>query len=800
MRRSVPPSDVGEGLLVSRLRSELQEQRTRNEELQRLYEELLQERAADMREAAARVRREAAGRRRAELDAHTNETRFRALVEHSSDLIVVIDAEARITYCSPSVTGVAGYSPDELLGRVADDLIVADDRVAVAALRNGAAGEDERQRGTLRIRAKDGAIRWVEWSSADHLDDPEIGGIIVSVRDVTDRVRAARDLQDSESRYRVLAEASPDLIYTVGADLRARYVNRQAAAAFGSTPEALVGHSLADLFGPHAASITTAVEGVLASGAPYEAESPIWYPDGTRWMRTRLVALRDEDGAIIQILGMSHDITDTRAVRDALVESERRYRSLFEDSPVAMWEEDHSAVKARLEELVAQGVTDIAGYLHEHPDEYRHCVGLVRVLDVNRAAVELWQAESRDELRVRGNDVYELDHVSGLPGFWAGTLVGRRTAHYEDTGVTLKGTTMHTIETCIVAPGSEESLAHVYIANVDIGEQRRSRELLQRYRLLFAEARDIMWFVRADDGRIVEANAATEAAYGYSREELLELTLADLRCDGDGALLAEQLKQAGASGVLFETEHRRKDGSVFPVEVSSRGITTIEGETLLLSVIRDIGDRRRTQAELVATTARLERTVEAVVAALGAASELRDPYTAGHQKRVAELAGAIAADLGWDEPRIAALRTAALLHDLGKMVVPAEILSKPGRLNDTEFQLIRQHAAAGSEILADIDFGADVADVVRHHHERLDGSGYPDGLSDEQITPEARVLAVADVVEAMVSHRPYRPSLPLETALAEIEEGSGVRYDAEVCAACARLFREGRFVFVPPGE
>ena len=125
------------------------------------------------------------------------------------------------------------------------------------------------------------------------------------------------------------------------------------------------------------------------------------------------------------------------------------------------------------------------------------------------------------------------------------------------------------------------------------------------------------------------------------------------------------------------------------------------------------------------------------------------------------------------------MRTAALLHDIGKIVVPAEILSKPGRLSDTEMLLIRQHAGAGAEILADIEFEGDVAGMVRQHHERLDGSGYPAGLTDGDILPEARVLAVADVVEAMVSHRPYRAALPLETALAEIEQGSGRRYDAQ---------------------
>ena len=174
---------------------------------------------------------------------------------------------------------------------------------------------------------------------------------------------------------------------------------------------------------------------------------------------------------------------------------------------------------------------------------------------------------------------------------------------------------------------------------------------------------------------------------------------------------------------------------------------------------------------------------------------MRDPYTAGHQRRVAELACAIAAELGWADQKIESIRTAALLHDIGKIAVPVEILSKPGRLNETEMCLIRQHAAAGADIVAGIDFAGDVSEMIRQHHERLDGSGYPAGLKGDDILPEARIIAVADVVEAMLSHRPYRPALPPEAALAEIEDGSGTRYDAGVCAACLRLFREQDFAF-----
>jgi len=372
-------------------------------------------------------------------------------------------------------------------------------------------------------------------------------------------------------------------------------------------------------------------------------------------------------------------------------------------------------------------------------------------------------------------------------------LDGGRSASYEESNLTLDGRELQVLETCTIAPGHEATCDRVYVADIDVSESRRAEELLRRYRLLFAEARDIMLFIRAADGRIIEANAAAEAAYGYPREELLRLEIAELRAD-KRSVAAERIREAAEAGVLFETVHLRRDGSAFPVEVSSRGIATLGGETLLLSVIRDITHRRQTEGELARTTARLLATLDGAVAALGAMAELRDPYTAGHQRRVADLSCAIATELGWGAERVAALHTGALLHDLGKIVVPAEILAKPGRLSEAELSLIRQHAAAGAEILADIDFEGDVAAMALQHHERLDGSGYPAGLKGDEILPEARILAVADVVEAMVSHRPYRPALPLEAALAEIAQGSGSRYDAEVGAACMRLLREQRFV------
>ena len=193
---------------------------------------------------------------------------------------------------------------------------------------------------------------------------------------------------------------------------------------------------------------------------------------------------------------------------------------------------------------------------------------------------------------------------------------------------------------------------------------------------------------------------------------------------------------------------------------------------------------------------KLERAVstslEKTIFVLSAALEKRDPYTAGHEERVTRIAKLIAKEMGLDSFRVQGLQFAAMVHDVGKIAVPAEILSKPGKLTDTEFALIKAHPDVGADLLKDIEFDWPIADIIRQHHERIDGSGYPQGLKGEEILLEARIIAVADVLEAMASHRPYRHGLGIEKAAEEIRQGAGIRYDADVAAACLKLVAESR--------
>lgn len=189
------------------------------------------------------------------------------------------------------------------------------------------------------------------------------------------------------------------------------------------------------------------------------------------------------------------------------------------------------------------------------------------------------------------------------------------------------------------------------------------------------------------------------------------------------------------------------------------------------------------------------RIVEGVIRAMAEVVEVRDPYTAGHQHRTASLALAISQILGLPRKTTEAVYLSALLHDIGKIYVPAEILTKPGKLDTVEFELVKRHPQVGSKILQKIPFPFPICEIVYQHHERLDGSGYPRGLKGDEIIIEARILAVADVVEAMTSHRPYRPALGKEAALEEISNKKGKLYDPEAVSACIELFTSKGFLF-----
>jgi len=217
--------------------------------------------------------------------------------------------------------------------------------------------------------------------------------------------------------------------------------------------------------------------------------------------------------------------------------------------------------------------------------------------------------------------------------------------------------------------------------------------------------------------------------------------------------------------------------------------------TAIANTLAGVIMRKRAEQELGQNYIRLQRALDATIQSMATASELRDPYTAGHQQRVTLLACAIAREMGLAEEKLAGLRAAGIVHDIGKLNIPSEILSKPGRLTEIEFNLIKTHSQAGYDILKPIDFGYPVANIVLEHHERMDGSGYPSGLKGGEILLESRILSIADVVEAITSDRPYRPGFGIEKALKEITDNRGKLYDSHAVDACLKLFNEKDYKF-----
>jgi len=322
----------------------------------------------------------------------------------------------------------------------------------------------------------------------------------------------------------------------------------------------------------------------------------------------------------------------------------------------------------------------------------------------------------------------------------------------------------------------------------DITERKRAEGKLRGQALIFENIRD--GIIMTDlQGNIMSWNPAAERMFGYYQDEVFQKTIEVLTtkivkgklCDGRWTGEIDFIRKDGTDGVCETT--------VIPLRDENDNITAVFG------VAHDITERKQAEKELQQSYDRLRETLISTVNALASTVEMRDPYTAGHQRRVTLLACAIAEEMGLTNDQFDGLRMAGLIHDLGKLNVPAEVLSKPGRINDIEFSIIRFHPQICHDIIKTIELPWPVATIVLQHHERLDGSGYPQGLKDGEIMLEARILAVADVVEAMASHRPYRPALGIKYALEEITEHRGTLYDPEVIDACVKLFTEKKFKF-----
>lgn len=335
----------------------------------------------------------------------------------------------------------------------------------------------------------------------------------------------------------------------------------------------------------------------------------------------------------------------------------------------------------------------------------------------------------------------------------------------------------------------------------DITDRWRAEEELHRSEQKYRELYDFLPIPVYEmdlEGHITSANkaiyetfggAAGDIEHGFDVWQILSPEGLDRH--------RENLRRLVAGEKLEGTEYvlRRLDGSEFPAIAISNVVRKGGRPVGIRGAIIDITERKAAEERLRQLLDHLNRSVNATVKVMAAAVEVRDPYTSGHQERVGNLARAIAVKMGLPIERIESTGLAASIHDIGKLAVPSEILSKPTRLTDIEFELIKEHSRKGYDILKDVFSPWPLAEIIYQHHERIDGSGYPRELKGDSILLEARIIAVADVVEAMASHRPYRPALGIQAALKEIEDKQGKAFDPEIVGICLSLFREDGYQF-----
>ena len=486
-----------------------------------------------------------------------------------------------------------------------------------------------------------------------------------------------------------------------------------------------------------------------------------------RHLHQTLQVERDEDGAMRRAVGVMQDVTDMVQTREALRRREALLRGLFDTMPSGC------------------AVYEVHGDGRSAAD--------YRLKDFNRASLRMEGRRSEDVL---GKSLADLSLGGGETGLVETLWRVWRTGDPERFAARRYSNELLTTwyDTFLFKLPAGEIVAIYNDVTAEKRAEEAHRSAAAEMHAIFDLA-GIPMTVMDTRGALRRWNRAFQKAVGYPPEDLRRMTIRELTVPDERADMLRRLSGALAGeGAPYRLERQLVaiDGSRPWFDVSVTPVIGPDGDAVaLIAAGTDITESRRAKDALVASEAQLREALGETVASMGAIVAIRDPYTAGHERRVAELVVAIAEELGLPEDTVTGLRHAASVHDVGKVAVPAEILTMPRRLHEWEYSLVQTHVEVGHEVLAGIGFEQPVAATVLQHHERLDGSGYPGGLRGDDITLPARILAVADVVEAMASHRPYRPALGVGAALDEISRGSGRLYDEKVVAACQSVVRRG---------
>jgi PAS domain S-box-containing protein/putative nucleotidyltransferase with HDIG domain len=461
------------------------------------------------------------------------------------------------------------------------------------------------------------------------------------------------------------------------------------------------------------------------------------------------------------------DITDRKAAEDALKSSEERLKLLYEYAPEAYY------------------LSDLKGNFVDGNREAEKTLGYKKEEIIGKSFLKL--------------KILSASELPKAAALLAKNALGKSTGPDEFTLNRKDGTQL--IAEIRTYPIKIKNQTLVLGIARDITERKRAEDVLrdseELHRKLLASIPDMI--LRTDlNGKILFANEVALKSCGVT-------DAAGLAGKSVFSFVApEDLEQATASAkIMFDKrigpqEYRLvlKDGVKVLYEINGAVLRNPDQAPYgMVFLCRDLTERKRAETQLHLSVKQLRSTLRAAIDSLASAIEMRDPYTAGHQERVTRLAAAIAEEMGLAEDRIEGIQIAGIIHDIGKLYVPAEILSKPTKLSELEYSMIKMHAQVGYTILSKINFPWPIAEIVHQHHETVNGTGYPRGLKGKDILLEARILCVADVVEAMSSHRPYRPALGIQAALGEISQKRGILFDREVVDSCLRVFSGRNFKF-----
>jgi PAS domain S-box-containing protein len=699
---------------------------------------------------------------------------FKEISEHSSDIVVITDEKGVITYCSPSFTLFTGYDVKEAIGRNASTFVHPDDlRTALALFNKAARSRSEAISHELRIRHKDGSIRYFAGTGRFLLDNPYVAGVIMNINDVTERKTAEEDLRQIEKKYQTVLDDIQEGYFEMDLKGNFTFANCAVCQDLGCAMEELLGTNNREYMDEETAQrLSTLFNAIYKTGNP--VKNLRWQmirKDGSTLYTEGSISLqRDSSGNPIGFRGIAHDITEVVQAEEKLKQSEEQYRLLADHTKDAVWVTDLNLKVT----YVSPSAEKLLGWTQEE----------IKNLPLDK----LFTAESYE----RAMNFYSTELEKGLAAPPSYEL--RRTLELEF--VTKDGCRLWSECMFGFLRNKKGEPVAILGESRDITERKQMENALRGSEENFRHSLDSSPMgvrIATVEGKTLYANRAILDIYGYQSLDEFENTPLAERYTPESYAEFQARKAKRLRGEKGPSEYEiiiiRKDGETRNLHVFRQDIEW-NGRKQYQVIYQDITLRRQAEKKLNETLESLRQSIKITIQVLGTASEAKDPYMSGHQRRVADLARAIATEMKLSHDKIEAIRMASTIHDIGKISVPAEILCKPAILTDLEFALVKNHSQYGYDIIKEVETPWPLADIVHQHHERIDGSGYPLGLKANDILIESRILAVADVVEAMVSYRPYRPALELKIALAEIENNAGALYDRDVVTACLKLFKE----------